>query len=338
MRILVYGGCHAGVIKEILLRFCDEVTRCDLITNYLLIASGVPFPVEKLSEYDAVIFSPIFNKDSYNTSDLPDLCVQAGALPVCYPWLQWNGYHPEALKYPGVDWLYRFWIQAQAQRVENESEAQAQEGWPRELSDYNFAANLSTTTGYLLEQEHKSNSNIRMANFIMENYRKSSLFLTPDHPSDIIYKELIRQIASMLGVTIRTEFFHGSEQFHPEMKLPILDEVVERLDLTFSDSSYKCAELLGDMVFTTSEIIKIVRYASPGLCVSYNTYDPVLIHRESNATLDRGLFALHEATSDGDKFIAGSRMLERSIPRQSKIELSGIGLVTKSLRPFVLQA
>ena len=97
-KVLFYGGCHANVLRAIFDRYClYKDVKFDLIMNYLLIAAGKEFPYEELYKYDMVIYSPISNHGTYNTSNLLKACGDFGVKTLCYPWLQWNGYSDETL-------------------------------------------------------------------------------------------------------------------------------------------------------------------------------------------------------------------------------------------------
>ena len=72
MRVLNYGGCRAGVLRQIFDQYTD--VDVDHITNYKMISARKTFPYEKLSEFDWVVYSPIKNKGEWNTEYLVENC------------------------------------------------------------------------------------------------------------------------------------------------------------------------------------------------------------------------------------------------------------------------
>ena len=109
MNVLLYGGCHALVLRNYLEGACPGEVACTLIVNFELIRSGAPFPYDALGGFDAVVYSPIENKGAYNTAHLDDACRRLGIPAIRYPWLEWHGYCPGAAKgaFAGrVQWFY----------------------------------------------------------------------------------------------------------------------------------------------------------------------------------------------------------------------------------------
>lgn len=332
MKVLLYGGCHAGVIKELLLRYCDEISQCDIITNYVLIGAGMPFPYDRIHQYDAVIYSPILNKGEYNTAYLREYCLKANVLPICYPWLQWNGYHPEAKKYPHVDWLYKFWSQPKSQLSSIESFVNLDIA--EEMRDYDFLKNAIVTTDHMREQEKFASSDVKIADFVIENYKNELLFLTPDHPAAVVYRELLSQIASVAGVKILEQCFSGFEQFHPEQLLPIIPYIADRININFHQTSYKCAPALGHRYFDLLDLKKIIYFSADDIYISYNVGDAFHICDAHNINLDVGLYVIHTNMNGQDVFVSGSDYLRRSIKQGESINLKTSSIVTKSISAF----
>src|SRR3569623_1621761 len=97
MRVLFYGGCHSTVLRALFARHAAAEHEFEAIENYKIIAAGEPFPYERAATFDAVVYSPIRNKDDWNTSLLAERLPSTVKL-LSFPRLQWNGYFTNVKK------------------------------------------------------------------------------------------------------------------------------------------------------------------------------------------------------------------------------------------------
>jgi|GEM_PF-1141576 len=239
LRLLFYGGCHAAVLRRIFLEFAEVNLQSDVIINFQLIPSGKPFPIWNLHNYDVVIFSPILNKEKYNTIHLLEECKRLRIKTVVYPWLQWNGYFPFAKKgrfcaaeawyygaIPGLD------------GVRNQEEF-------RVLLDDAFSdteaieTHLSTTSARLKSGEVEGKCDVKIHEFVMDSYQSSRLFLTPDHPSKLLYNFVVHAISELTSIPISPSFYWSQEEPQYGVRLPIDPRVSDVLGLHFFDADYQ---------------------------------------------------------------------------------------------------
>lgn len=239
-RILFYGGCHAATFKGIFARNCpDPDYAFDCIVNFELIASRAPFPYERLKDYEYVVFSPIENKEDYNTEKLLSACREEGIRTIVYPWLQWNGYFPYIRKGPfltTLSWQHGLFPGFGALE---DFDAFA-DAMSSALSDSNaLDANLLATTERLRAQETRTGCDITVSDYILGNYARRRLFLTPDHPSKILYDYLAAELSGRLGVPLRESFFWSTFEPQHGIRIPIPPEVGTSLGLDFVDADYQ---------------------------------------------------------------------------------------------------
>ncbi|WP_276121285.1 hypothetical protein [Pararhizobium qamdonense] len=224
MKILFYGGCHAAVLKRIFEQWAGGLHAYELLTNYEMIAAGSPFPYDHVSSFDVIIFSPITNKDEYNTENLVQFCREKRIDTVSFPWLQWNGYFPSAEKRNLFSRNY--WYIPASMSIDNNSKSLVLD-------------KMAITTERLIEHERSCNTDVRVSAFIAEYYKEVPLFLTPDHPTNILYRFVAREISKRLEIPLKHDFFRYSPPFQPEIELPITQFVADALQLKFQSPVYK---------------------------------------------------------------------------------------------------
>ena len=244
IKILLYGGCHALVLRDLFETLFDSAdVELQLLINFHLIASAQPFPYERLNWCDVFIYSPIENKGEYNTDLLLERCHASDATPLCFPWMEWHGYCPGAVK--GVfkgrfQWYYPALI-ALAERFERFGP----------FMDHvvaNFPANdvidqtFAVSGGKLASSEARHEMPVRISGFIETFYRSSRLFMISDHPSLILYLHVLDQISERVGLRRRHELQRDEPQWR--WRTPILPKVAERLRLSFTDTGWVDDELI----------------------------------------------------------------------------------------------
>ena len=246
MHILFYGGCHAVALKKIFQRFAIPSAHhfFTALVNFQLIDAKEPFPYARMDSYDAIVFSPIYNQPGYNTAELMEFCSKRSKKSVPFPWIQWNGYFPSAAKKSGArdsGWGYNFVHQLAAQSKNYQDYVRAVEnGLPiSEVKSY-----FDKSTNRLIEDEYRGQMEIKLSEFILQNFKERRLFFTPDHPTMYVYKFLAPLIAEKIGLELDSSF--ASSGFEPQygIKLPIFPIVAQQLGLNFVDSDYQHSEKL----------------------------------------------------------------------------------------------
>lgn len=254
MRVLIYGGCHAGVLKRVLSRHAAGEHVFDTLINFQLIRTKTPFPYERLGQYDAVVFSPVLNQGDWNTEYLEAACKTAGIKTVKFPWLQWGGYWPKARK--------RYWGRNAEWGLPSLTDLGYRidgfEPFYEALFDpAHFEADLSGwldfTTTRLMEHERAGGVDIRISDWIIQNYAAKQLFLTPDHPSTELYKFVMHQLGELLGLRLDPGFYASSLQLQEGVRLPILPAMQKALGLSFASAEWAHHDFLGHAFYGLRE-------------------------------------------------------------------------------------
>ena len=74
----------------------------------------------------------------------------------------------------------------------------------------------------LSEQRRRENeTSIKLADYIAENYQKQRLFISHNHPANVLFYEVIRQIKHITGMPINTNFEEFNFPRLPKQNCPI---------------------------------------------------------------------------------------------------------------------
>ncbi|MCJ2136715.1 WcbI family polysaccharide biosynthesis putative acetyltransferase [Methylobacterium sp. J-026] len=243
MKLLLYGGCHAVIIK----RLIDELGpahrhQVECLVNFQLINSGKSFPYESLPAYDAVIYSPISNKGEYNTSFLDEACLAANVQAIRFPWLEWHGYAPSAQK--KLFWGHHGWYFPEL--VSSSCNFTNFDDFVyfalNEFPSYEtIKLSYEYSTNRIIDQEIGSKCEIRVSDFILKNYQDRRLFLIPDHPTTYLYQYILNEIEALVGTPLVAAWPSNLPELQPEERTPILPRIASEMGLTFNDTSW-CSE------------------------------------------------------------------------------------------------
>ncbi len=263
MRVLFYGGCHATVLRQVFTRYATGAHHFDDIRNYWLIQSGAPFPYEQLSEFDAVVFSPVTRKE-HSTETLLDFCHANGIAAISYPWVQWQALYPHSKKGPflgGTSWRYDELFQ-DINAVGIDRTAERSTG--SDL-DEGIRANFAMSHAKLIEFEKRFDTDIRLSSFIRDNYKSTRMFLTPDHPTQALYCHLVSKVSEKLGIEVSSDFYYSGVEPQRGVNLPIIPRVSDVLGLSYRDSDYENATAFGSTVFNWRDYLRL--YTEPDALV-----------------------------------------------------------------------
>ncbi len=235
MRVLFYGGCHAVALEKLFRTSAASRHEFSSLQNFELINSGTPFPYEQLTRYDAVVFSPILNKDAWNTDHLVERCAALRIPTVSFPWLQWNGYFPDVMhvEQPPHIWGYRRFADRVAQGA-TPAELLADARNPDAFNPLPYAE-----WSFNILEENEAALDIRVSAFIRQHYQAQRLFWTPNHPTLALYTYVQKEIARRLGIGLK--WFARHDEQHPDAFI-ILPGVRDALGLDFTGEEYRPAE------------------------------------------------------------------------------------------------
>lgn len=259
MKVLFYGGCHASALARIFRRYNSSMNEVEHLTNFLLIRKNTPVPYDYIKRFDWIIFSPILNKGQWNTSHIETFCQSNGIRFIKFPWLQWNGYFPSVVRadYPWyAGWIHGKLLEASTSFAS--FEAFREHVIHGDALGEDAVAYLAATTNELRNRETRGGVDIRISDFVEQNYRTRRLFLIPDHPSNEIYKYIVPLIAERMGVKLDESFLLSTTEIQSGVQLPILPAVARTLELGFSGADFEHHEFFGKSVFTLTEYLRII--------------------------------------------------------------------------------
>lgn len=322
MRVLFYGGCHADVLHKLFARFCLESDYIgDLLTNYLLIAEKDSFPYEDLHKYDYVVYNPILNKGNFNTIYLKDYCDAHGIRSVCYPWLQWTGYAPKSHKVEGLDWIFPDLLRERSRFARFEDfRSWVLDGW---LTEADIKNNFEYTTNYLTDHEVKGGCDIKVSDFILENYCQRRLFVTPDHPATVTYAHIAVLVAEKLGVNLDPSLQGLVSELQSEHYLPILPRVVDALGLGFRSDEYSFHQILGPRVYGLSEWLRIFYFGGKNVAMLTPQWGESVIIGDTQVSVSAQQLIFGLPNEDGFKVLSAPDVVERALPDSRFLKLGG---------------
>lgn len=233
MRVLFYGGCHAVALRTLFQHSAIGKHQFTSLQNFELINSGTPFPFDQLPQYDAVAYSPVRNKGEWNTDILRERCAALGVRTVSFPWLQWNGYFPDVANSNHAPhlWAYQKLVHI-AKEGASVADLRVVAVDPAGLDPLGYVE-----YAFRALEEHESDVEVKIGDFIRKNYRSSRLFFTPNHPTLALYTYVRAQIAKRLGIWLNGFGTRPDEQ-HTDA-LPILPGVRDALNLGFDGDGYR---------------------------------------------------------------------------------------------------
>ena len=269
MNCLMYTNCQRGLIYEFL-KLSDkfmETYRIDLDEippNHTAIRDRFVIPEQILEKTKLLIYQPLDSKHGdcsteYILNKLPSDCIS-----ISLPRLYFKGYWPQHDSNPfnqgnekGFHGLFPY---GDTNVNSMMNEVLSQEKIIQEISKKDFynreelLKNIDYTLSELSKRE--TNTDIKISDFIRDNYRKYRLFHTINHPTDVLGLEVANQILSKLNMPPISE---GTKPQYKEvlgrLQVPIYPSVIDGLDLTFvSESSVYWSKEFGKK-FTFNQYI-----------------------------------------------------------------------------------
>jgi hypothetical protein len=281
MSLLIYGGCHADVFRSILQRYVTAPRlSVEAIINFQIIRRGEPFPYDQLGRFDAVIYTPVANKGQWNTSHVVEACQRLGIRTFCLPWLEWRGTFPTAVKKSQTfldGWHYP--VLYEKAREFPSLDAFVEAACDGDLLAEEARAGLGATTGALRAQEEAHAADIRVSDLVLERYRQTRLFMTPDHPARALYWPLAEGIAKLLELRLDPSFASASWEPQGQSRLPILPSVGRALGLEYTDSGFRQAGFSRGRRFTLRQYLAFY-YHSNARCFQWLAKAPTAIKHQ----------------------------------------------------------
>ena len=215
MKIVFYGNCQLIIGSyTIFKKYID--TEYHIIQSYNLIYNKLDIPVNILKEADIFIYQPINEKYGIYSIDnnikksiityLKDDCNK-----ICVPYLYFDSFFPLCKKnfddgYDGGN------LHIYNNILNNESILKLKKLYSYEEIihkynnydiDFNFKNRFEENINRLLEKEKLCN--VKVSDFILNNYKKMQLFEMHHHPTSILIIYFTQQIFNYLNINIEID-------------------------------------------------------------------------------------------------------------------------------------
>ena len=273
MKCTIYTNCQRGLIFEFL-KLSEEFMQTYTVNleevppNHIAIRDQFVIPDEILEITKLFIYQPLDSKygncsTEYVLKKLPSDCIS-----ISLPRFYFKGYWPQHNSNPfnkankeNFHGLFPYGDQNVNLMMNQEF---SKNNILQEISRKDFynqdylLENLDYTLTELSKRE--ADTDIKVSDFILENYRKYRLFHTVNHPTDIVGFEVANQILRKLNMSPIPK---GTQPKYKEvlggLQVPIYPSVIYGLGLSFvSDSSVYWSKELGTSLTFTDYISRYV--------------------------------------------------------------------------------
>lgn len=197
MKIFVYANCQGQAFKTFLPQLKDGLAIRH-VENWLALSGEIPVDsfLSDLREADVLIYQPIGEQHGFlSTSDKVDSLIGA-VRPDCqlisFPYIYNDGLWP--MLEEGGKVLNGSVVDPLLEAGAGEEEIFA--AYDEDRLDFRFAERLENTVRILADRE--AETDVRVADFISNQFRRQELFLTQNHPTTPTIVEMINQVAPRL--------------------------------------------------------------------------------------------------------------------------------------------
>ena len=208
MNILIYANCQGIGIKHFLNKseyirnnYSIEHVRIDELVNKKL-----ELNIEKLKNTDIFIYQYLDEKHG-------DICtnnilkyLKPDCKKISFAYIYNNSFYPTK----GPETILDKFIHKKCTIIYDNSEAiinlinsglsleQILDLYDKNQIDFNYSLRWDTTNNILEQKE--SNCDVKVLNFIKSNFNKQRLFLLENHPTSILFIEVVNQILDILNL------------------------------------------------------------------------------------------------------------------------------------------
>ncbi len=216
--VLLYGTCQCAIIKTILDKYYgNSIYTFEYISSHLNIKSNMPLDMYKFKKADIFIYQPVHNYNNYNTDYIIKNYLSPDCKLISAPYLIFFGYNPDnsrtdrnhktiSSKIPAGLVPYSFSKLSQLIESYNNNTITAsivQDIINRtKASDFLSPDFIEAHTKHNLDELKKRevSCTIKLADFIVSNYKKHKLFHTVDHPTNMVLNEVMKQLCPLLNL------------------------------------------------------------------------------------------------------------------------------------------
>lgn len=235
---VLYGTCQMQCIYEYLKNHHPDLYDYTYVLSYRVIQKEESLEEELLTQADLFLYQPA--KDTHGklgTKYIVQHLLKSSCASISLPYVYFLGYFPDFVKSGGIpsffDCLNREFLQGipHEQIIQNSKADDF-------LSSEDVLKQLAFSLSELKKRE--KHTDIKISDFIEENYTKHRLFHTQNHPSNYLLKELCKRVLARLGLPI--DAVDDDPMFHQELlqgHLPIYPCTYKYLQLQFAlDDQY----------------------------------------------------------------------------------------------------
>jgi 2-polyprenyl-3-methyl-5-hydroxy-6-metoxy-1,4-benzoquinol methylase len=244
----IYANCQTSLIQAHLNlseEFRQKYRYEELPRNYVAIQQELNIPEDVISRTKLLIYQPVDDKYGTRSSDYIINKVPSDCICISFPYVYFEGYWPENTDNPvnqkNEQYPFGKFPYGDSNIIEMIAKGYEKAQIVAELEKDDFyqikyvELNIQQTLDKLLARE--TETDIKIAKFIQENYRHSSLFHAPNHPANIIGFNLANQILDKLNIPPISSPY-PREKF-ADYQLPIYPSIKKLLDLQFIDQETK---------------------------------------------------------------------------------------------------
>ncbi|MEM1170387.1 MAG: WcbI family polysaccharide biosynthesis putative acetyltransferase [Cyanobacteria bacterium P01_H01_bin.35] len=269
MNCLMYTNCQRGLIFEFL-KLSDKfmqkyrVDLDEIPPNHIAIRDQFLIPEQILEKTKLFIYQPLDSKHGHCSTEYILKKLPSDCISISLPRLYFKGYWPQHDSNPfnkaNKENFHGLFPYGDKNVNLMMNQGFSKDKILKEISGKDFynpdylLENIDYTLTELSKRE--ANTDVKVSDFIRENYRKYQLFHTINHPTDIVGLEVANQILIKLNMSPISQ---GVKPKHREvlgsLQVPIYSSVIHGLGLTFvSNSSVYWSKEFGRK-FTFSEYI-----------------------------------------------------------------------------------
>lgn len=242
MNILIYANCQGIGIKHFLIK------SKYIINNYKikhirideLINKRLKLNIEKLKNADIFIYQYLDEKHG-------DICtknilkyLKLDCKKISFAYIYNNSFYP----IKGPETILDKFIHKKCTSIYDNSEViinlinsglsleQIIDLYDKNQIDFNYSLRWDTTNNILEQKE--SNCDVKVLNFIKSNFNKQRLFLLENHPTSIIFIEIVNQILQILNLDKLNIQNYGLNDANINGYLPIDESSKKYFNLEYS--------------------------------------------------------------------------------------------------------
>lgn len=205
-KIVIFGNCQAGKLKELLSallpasefdisNFSNNTRTGNLKSNQEILSA--------IGDCEILIYQPLSNLHGELSEKNLKKTIKINCVPISFSYVFNNGAYSLCHAPLNNKHSYGF-IFGEEVIIDLLKSGKSKEEIIQDYREGEINFNLiKRFNKCLIEMKKRElSTNIKLAEFIEDNYQKEKLFITHNHPSNIIFYEIIRQIMTLVSLPI----------------------------------------------------------------------------------------------------------------------------------------